>query len=66
MSNVTRFGATGDGKTDDTEAIQHALADGDGVLHFTSETYRITKPLEVNLAEHGPLTFTHDLQSSIP
>ena len=55
MSNVTRFGATGDGKTDDTEAIQHALADGDGVLHFPPGTYRITQPIEVKLATRGPL-----------
>ena len=32
MSNVQRFGAVGDGKTDDSEAIQHAVADGDGIL----------------------------------
>lgn len=55
MSNVTRFGATGDGKTDDTEAIQHTLADGDGVLHFPPGMYRITKPIEIKLAEYGPL-----------
>ena len=55
MSNVTRFGAVGDGQTDDTEAIQHAVTQGDGVLHFPPGTYRITKPIEVKLAEHGPL-----------
>ncbi len=55
MSNVTRFGATGDGKSDDTKAIGHALADGDGVLHFPPGTYRITRPIEVNLATRGPL-----------
>ena len=55
MSNVTRFGATGDGKSDDTEAIGHALADGDGVLHFPPGTYRITEPIEVKLATRGPL-----------
>ena len=55
MSNVTRFGAIGDGKADDTEAIQHALAMGDGVLHFPPGTYRITQPIEIKLAERGPL-----------
>ncbi|MCA9108748.1 MAG: hypothetical protein KDA52_02270, partial [Planctomycetaceae bacterium] len=29
MSNVRHFGATGDGETDDTEAIRHALSEGD-------------------------------------
>ena len=61
MANMTRFSAMEDGKADNTDAIEHASADGDGVLHFTSETYRITKPIEVNLAARGALTFTHVL-----
>ena len=56
MSNVTRFGAIGDGVTDDTEAIQHAVTQGDGVLHFPPGTYRITEPIEIKLAERGPLS----------
>ena len=55
MSNVTRFGAIGDGVTDDTESIQHAVTQGDGVLHFPPGTYRITQPIEIKLAERGPL-----------
>jgi polygalacturonase len=55
MSNVRRFGAAGDGKADDTEAIGHALKEGDGVLHFPPGTYRITRPIEVRLAAQGPL-----------
>ncbi len=55
MSNVQRFGATGDGTTDDTQAIRHALRDGDGMLHFPPGTYRITQPIEVTLTETGPL-----------
>ncbi|MDA7882307.1 right-handed parallel beta-helix repeat-containing protein [Akkermansiaceae bacterium] len=53
MSEVTNFGATGDGKTDDTAAIQHAINDGDGLLIFPKGTYRITKPLEITLAKTG-------------
>ena len=34
MSNVLRFGAVGDGVTDDTEAIKHAVANGDGMLNI--------------------------------
>ena len=55
MSNVTRFGAIGDGVAGDTEAIQHAVTQGDGVLHFPPGTYRITQPIEIKLSEHGPL-----------
>ena len=55
MSNVLRFGAVGDGVTDDTEAIKHTVANGDGMLHFPPGTYRITRPIEINLAKRGPL-----------
>ena len=55
MSNLIRFGAVGDGKADDTEAIRHAVAEGDGMLHFPPGTYRITSPIEINLSESGPL-----------
>ena len=55
MSNVQRFGATGDGKTDDTEAIRHAVRDGDGVLHFPPGSYLITAPIEIKLDASGPL-----------
>ncbi|MEZ6053773.1 MAG: right-handed parallel beta-helix repeat-containing protein [Planctomycetaceae bacterium] len=54
MSNVRNFGATGDGETDDTEAIRHALGEGDGVLHFPPGTYRISQTIEVPLADVGP------------
>ncbi len=54
MSNVRRFGAAGDGTTDDTQAIRHALRDGDGVLHFPPGTYRISQTIEVPLADVGP------------
>jgi polygalacturonase len=55
MSNVQRFGAAGDGTTDDTEAIRHAVRDGDGVLHFPPGSYLITAPIEIKLDESGPL-----------
>ncbi|MCH7988050.1 MAG: right-handed parallel beta-helix repeat-containing protein [Planctomycetes bacterium] len=53
MVNVLDFGATGDGKTDDTEALQHALEEGDGALHLKKGTYRITRPLVLDLTKHG-------------
>ena len=49
MVQVRDFGAAGDGRQDDTEALQHALEEGDGTLHLAKGTYRITKPLVLDL-----------------
>lgn len=49
MSNVRNFGAVGDGRTDDTRAIQHAVDDGDDLIEFPRGTFRITRPIEVTL-----------------
>ena len=54
MSDVKRFGAVGDGETDDGEAIRHAVEEGDGVLRFPPGEYRVTEPVEIPLSEHGP------------
>ena len=53
MASVYDFGAAGDGQMDDTEAIQHAIADGDGTLQFGKGTFRITKPLVFDLTKTG-------------
>lgn len=53
MSNVFGFGAVGDGVTDDTESLQHAIDSGDGVLRLNKGTYRITKPLVLDLTKTG-------------
>ena len=53
MSSVRDFGAVGDGQTDETEAIQHALADGEGLIEFPRGEYRLSKPIVVELAKVG-------------
>ena len=53
MSNVSDFGAVGDGRHDDTAAIQHAINDGDGHIGFPRGNYRITDTLEVDLARQS-------------
>jgi len=53
MSDVKSFGAAGDGVADDTDAILHALADGDGVIEFSRGIYRITKPIVVDLTKYS-------------
>lgn len=55
MSLVRHFGATGDGETDDTDALQHALEHSDGLLELARGTYRLTRTLEIDLARSGPL-----------
>jgi len=58
MSDVKNFGATGDGETDDTVGIQHAIMNGDGLLEFPKGIFRITKTLEIPLAERGPFAIS--------
>ena len=49
--NVTSFGATGDGITDDTQAVQDAMdmarVNG-GVVYFPEGTYVITEVIQIN------------------
>tara|TARA_R110002096_G_scaffold4501_5_gene21061 strand:+ start:4819 stop:6246 length:1428 start_codon:yes stop_codon:yes gene_type:complete len=52
-SHVYEFGAAGDGSTDDTDAIEHAIRDGEGSVRFNRGDYRITRTLEISLAEFG-------------
>lgn len=53
MANVFGFGAVGDGVADDTDALQHTLEAGDGVLRLNKGTYRITRPLVLDLTQQG-------------
>jgi len=56
MTNVRDFGAMGDGTTDDTAAIEHALQDGgDGTLEFPRGQYRVSRTISFDLAKTGPL-----------
>lgn len=54
MSDVRHFGAVGDGETDDTEAIRHAIKEGDGSLYFPTGTYRIDETIEIPLGSPAP------------
>jgi polygalacturonase len=53
MSNVRDFGAAGDGRTDDTEAIEHAVAEGEGFVTFPPGTYLLTRTIKVDLSQRG-------------
>jgi len=60
MTNVKDFGATGDGTTDDTDAIQHAVEQGDGHVVLPRGTYRLSHPIEIELRSAGPLAISGD------
>ena len=60
MSNVKAFGAVGDGKTDDTAAIRHAIADADGRLQFPRGNYLIRETIEIKLDEAGRIGIDGD------
>jgi hypothetical protein len=60
MSNVRDFGAKGDGQTDDTKALRHAVDQGGGRLVFPCGTYRLTAPLEIDLDRFGPIALEGD------
>ncbi|MCA9122311.1 MAG: right-handed parallel beta-helix repeat-containing protein [Planctomycetaceae bacterium] len=55
MSIAKNFGAVGDGHTDDTAALQHAVDDGDGVLELSKGTYRISRSIVLDSRKHGYL-----------
>lgn len=59
------FGAVGDGKADDTAAIQKAVAGGPRAIHFGSGTYRLTKTIVIDLDKAGFISLVGDGTASI-
>jgi hypothetical protein len=52
--NVKDFGALGDGKADDTEAVISAVKNcTDGIVEFPRGTYRLTRTIDIFLPETG-------------
>jgi len=51
------FGAAGDGRTDDTDAIQKAVVSGAGEIRFGPGVYRITRTIVVELDRVGLTSF---------
>ena len=53
-TSVRDFGAVGDGKADDTAAVQRAVNSGEGDIFFPRGVYRFTKPVLIDLNRVGP------------
>ena len=53
MTHAFEFGAVGDGKADDTSALQHMLEAGKGILELPKGTFRVTRPLTIDLTKLG-------------
>ena len=51
---VKRFGATGNGRTDDTAAIQNAVNASAGDIRFPRGVYRISRTIVIDLNRVGP------------
>ena len=47
------YGAKGDGQTDDSDSLQRAVDAGTGTIFLQGGTFRITKPIVVDLAKVG-------------
>lgn len=58
--NVRNFGAKGDGKSDDTRAVQAAVDAASGSVYFPKGIYRITKTIVINLDQVGYTAITSD------
>ena len=56
MSDIRAFGAVGDGIQDDTEAIRHAIDQGDGKLVFEPGEYKISETIHFDLQKQGPVS----------
>lgn len=52
-SSLADFGAAGDGRVDDTAAIQKAVDSGLGTIRFPRGTYRLTRPVVIELDKTG-------------
>ncbi|MFO7974559.1 MAG: right-handed parallel beta-helix repeat-containing protein [Candidatus Hydrogenedentota bacterium] len=53
MADAEEFGAKGDGKADDTQALQRAINEGSGVLELAKGSYLISAPLVLDTTQRG-------------
>lgn len=59
-ATIRDFGAAGDGRTDDTAAIERAIRSGAGHVHFPKGIYRVTRTIAVDLDKTGYVSLGGD------
>lgn len=64
-SSVKAYGARGDGKTDDSAAIQRAVDSKQGQIVFPKGVYRLTKTVTIDLDKLGPTSISSDGTATI-
>jgi hypothetical protein len=64
-SSVKAYGARGDGKTDDSAAIQRAVDSRQGQIVFPKGVYRLTKTVTIDLDKLGPTSISSDGTATI-
>ncbi len=65
VANVRDFGAVGDGKADDTDAIQKAVDARRGGVWLPKGRYRITRTITIELDKLGPTSMLGDGTATI-
>src|SRR5688500_10656518 len=55
MSDAHHFGAVGDGRTDDADALEHAIAKSDGLIRLPRGDYILSRTIEIDLSRTGRL-----------
>ena len=59
-ADLASYGAKGDGQADDTAAIQKAVEAGGAVQFASRATYRLTRPITIDLDKTGFVALTAD------
>lgn len=60
-TSIKKFGAKGDGISDDTSAIRAAFNSDEGNLHFPKGVYKVTSPIVVNPGKQRRVTGESDV-----
>lgn len=63
--NVRHYRAVGDGKADDTLAIEAGIKAGEGLVYFPQGRYRVTRTIQIDLNTCGRMSLIGDGSATI-